>query len=112
MSVYKLMAQLPTIREMAKFDLSEATMKIDEGKIMQAVSRLKYGKFGAFSRSIEERLKVYLRGTTKNQRERMTERLLKKYNAVNFPLDGSPFYANMETIDELLTLLKSYYEQD
>ena len=112
MSVYKLMGQLPSIRNMVKIDLREATEKLHEEMYIRVLSRLRYSKFGAFSRSIEERLKVYLRGTQKNDRPTMTERLLKKYNAVDFSLNGMTFYARMETIDELLTLFKSYYAKD
>ena len=106
------MAQLPSIRKMAKIDLREATEALHDEMYMRVLTRLKYSKFGAFSRSIEERLKVYLQGTKKNERPLMTERLLKKYNALDFTLNGVTFYANMEALDELLYLIKSYYEQD
>lgn len=106
------MGQLPTIRNMVKIDLREATEKLHEEMYIRVLSRLRYSNYGVFSRSIEERLKVYLRGTQKNDRPLMTERLLKKYNAIDFSLNGTKFYARLETIDELLSLIKSYYAKD
>lgn len=106
------MGQLPSIRNMVKIDLREATEKLHEEMYIRVLSRIRYSNYGAFSRTMEERLKVYLRGTQKNDRPMMTERLLKKYNAIDFSLNGMTFYARIETIDELLSLLQSYYDKD
>jgi len=108
-----LLGKLTQIREMAEAELQEAVDAIPASvPTFRIVSKFLYSKYGKFHAAFDAHTQHHLKHTPKLHRPALLQQMKRKYSAVGFTIAGKPFYANIEHIDAVLSILRSLHETD